>query len=127
MKEQEKAINDILNKAGLKTSDSKIIIPGQEVNQMQEMAAFINNLTEQIDEALGQLQSGISKIGQGLDLTRLQLFMMYKILTDKGICSEEEIKEYYKKEVKEKLLEMQKEMTEKIKDMQSKKESTEGE
>lgn len=121
----KKVLDELLTKAGVKPGDQKVILPGQiPQDPMTQLTNFTNDLTQQLEAVISQMEMGISKIGQGLDLTRLQMFMMYKILVDKGICTEEEMKEYYKNEVSARLKEMQEEMLKKIQEQQNVQTST---
>jgi len=79
-----------------------------------DVATLITQLTTSFDQGIAEVYKGLNTLGQGLDLSRLQNFMVVNILIDKGIVTKEEIEERYKKEVADKLVEMQQKMKEEL-------------
>ena len=107
----KKALNNMIKQAG----GDEVFMP-PEMPEAAQVMQIVSGLQEGIDFALGQISDHLKGLGQGLDLMRLNLFMITNILHDKGIVTEDEIKERYKRDVTDKMEEIRKLVQEKMKE-----------
>ena len=82
-------------------TDRLIIDPSEALRQIEEMPA-IGELVEQLQELgeyLAHIEHGLMSISREVQVAGLSVQMTYRLLIDKGVCTEEEIQQYHSEHV----------------------------
>jgi len=75
----------------------------------QDMMNSMGTLFQRLEYALAETSKMTQMVGQSTDIAQLTIHMLVKLLIEKGLVSEDEIKERYKAEVEEAYKKMQEE------------------
>lgn len=93
----------------------------QGIPSPQDMMASMGAVFQRLEYALGETSKMTQMVGQSTDIAQLTIHMIIKIMIEKGLITEEEVKERYKKEVEESYKKMQEEAYAAMKEQMEKK------
>lgn len=105
---KDEKVDEVIKKL-FKESGNNILTPGGE-----DPLKDLKNVSSHLEEGMMELYNHIMLVGEGLDIARLQNFMLTKILVDKEIITEEEVNKRWNTDVVEEMKRQKEKIQKKI-------------
>ncbi len=108
----EKEMQEVIEKMSREAEalDIDDVLENEEIGQIEILAAVVQNL----EMGMMQLAQSQQSMGIALDSSRLTVHLLIKMMTEKEIFDEEEFKARYETDVAEKIMEMQKQIKDRL-------------